>query len=53
MKEITVIISPPVSGVVGAEDYEEVDRFNRQGRASRLSSRGNQQNRRGSWRYKR
>ncbi|NXC98667.1 ZN598 ligase, partial [Certhia familiaris] len=40
-------------GVVGAEDYEEVDRFNRQGRAGRLSSRGNQQNRRGSWRYKR
>ncbi|KAI1233625.1 hypothetical protein IHE44_0004062 [Lamprotornis superbus] len=41
------------NGVVGAEDYEEVDRFNRQGRAGRLSSRGNQQNRRGSWRYKR
>ncbi|NXO65851.1 ZN598 ligase, partial [Phainopepla nitens] len=40
-------------GVVGGEDYEEVDRFNRQGRAGRLSSRGNQQNRRGSWRYKR
>ncbi|NWZ73458.1 ZN598 ligase, partial [Acrocephalus arundinaceus] len=40
-------------GVVGAEDYEEVDRFNRQGRAGRLSSRGSQQNRRGSWRYKR
>ncbi|XP_068063400.1 E3 ubiquitin-protein ligase ZNF598 [Anomalospiza imberbis] len=40
-------------GVVGGDDYEEVDRFNRQGRAGRLSSRGNQQNRRGSWRYKR
>ncbi|KAF2985791.1 hypothetical protein EK904_014956 [Melospiza melodia maxima] len=39
--------------VVGGDDYEEVDRFNRQGRASRLSSRGSQQNRRGSWRYKR
>ncbi|RLV89590.1 hypothetical protein DV515_00014793 [Chloebia gouldiae] len=40
-------------GVVGGDDYEEVDRFNRQGRAGRLSSRGSQQNRRGSWRYKR
>ncbi|XP_009069245.1 PREDICTED: zinc finger protein 598, partial [Acanthisitta chloris] len=40
-------------GVVGAEDYEEVDRYNRQGRTSRLGGRGNQQNRRGSWRYKR
>ncbi|XP_065501152.1 E3 ubiquitin-protein ligase ZNF598 isoform X1 [Caloenas nicobarica] len=40
-------------GVVGGEDYEEVDRYNRQGRPSRLGSRGSQQNRRGSWRYKR
>ncbi|XP_053936579.1 E3 ubiquitin-protein ligase ZNF598 isoform X2 [Cuculus canorus] len=40
-------------GVVGGEDYEEVDRFNRQGRSGRLSGRGGQQNRRGSWRYKR
>uniref|UniRef100_A0A8C6ZU30 Zinc finger protein 598, E3 ubiquitin ligase n=1 Tax=Nothoprocta perdicaria TaxID=30464 RepID=A0A8C6ZU30_NOTPE len=40
-------------GVIGGEDYEEVDRFNRQGRSSRLSGRGSQQNRRGSWRYKR
>uniref|UniRef100_A0A8C5ILQ7 RING-type E3 ubiquitin transferase n=1 Tax=Junco hyemalis TaxID=40217 RepID=A0A8C5ILQ7_JUNHY len=43
----------PFPGVVGGDDYEEVDRFNRQGRVSRLSSRGSQQNRRGSWRYKR
>ncbi|XP_072273635.1 E3 ubiquitin-protein ligase ZNF598 isoform X2 [Pyxicephalus adspersus] len=34
--------------VVGGEDYEEVDRFNRQARG-----RGGQQNKRGSWRYKR
>ncbi|NWU93019.1 ZN598 ligase, partial [Upupa epops] len=40
-------------GVVGAEDYEEVDRFNRQGRSGRAGARGGQQNRRGSWRYKR
>ncbi|KAM8798417.1 E3 ubiquitin-protein ligase ZNF598 isoform 2-T2 [Eudromia elegans] len=40
-------------GVIGGEDYEEVDRFNRQGRSGRLSGRGSQQNRRGSWRYKR
>ncbi|XP_069590700.1 E3 ubiquitin-protein ligase ZNF598 [Ranitomeya imitator] len=40
-------------GMVGAEDYEEVDRFNRQARAIRGISRGGQQNRRGSWRYKR
>ncbi|XP_059271883.1 E3 ubiquitin-protein ligase ZNF598 [Mustela nigripes] len=40
-------------GVVGGEDYEEVDRYNRQGRAGRASGRGAQQNRRGSWRYKR
>ncbi|XP_027280765.1 E3 ubiquitin-protein ligase ZNF598 isoform X3 [Cricetulus griseus] len=37
-------------GVVGGEDYEEVDRYNRQGRAGRASGRGAQQNRRGSWR---
>lgn len=30
-----------------------MDRYNRQGRASRASGRGAQQNRRGSWRYKR
>uniref|UniRef100_A0A8C5KIE8 RING-type E3 ubiquitin transferase n=1 Tax=Jaculus jaculus TaxID=51337 RepID=A0A8C5KIE8_JACJA len=40
-------------GVVGGEDYEEVDRYNRQGRAGRASGRGAQQSRRGSWRYKR
>ncbi|XP_007937851.1 E3 ubiquitin-protein ligase ZNF598 [Orycteropus afer afer] len=40
-------------GVVGGEDYEEVDRYNRQGRASRAGVRGAQQSRRGSWRYKR
>ncbi|XP_064009560.1 E3 ubiquitin-protein ligase ZNF598 isoform X1 [Pogoniulus pusillus] len=40
-------------GVIGGEDYEEVDRYNRQGRSSRLGGRGSQQNRRGSWRYKR
>ncbi|NWX24182.1 ZN598 ligase, partial [Aegotheles bennettii] len=40
-------------GVIGGEDYEEVDRYNRQGRAGRLGGRGGQQNRRGSWRYKR
>ncbi|KAM9305910.1 E3 ubiquitin-protein ligase ZNF598 [Gastrophryne carolinensis] len=34
--------------VVGGQDYEEVDRFNRNHRA-----RGAQQNKRGSWRYKR
>lgn len=34
--------------MVGGEDYEEVDRFNRQ-----MRGRGGQQNRRGSWRYKR
>lgn len=37
-------------GVVSGEDYEEVDRYNRQGRAGRASGRGAQQNRRGSWR---
>ncbi|KAK2496113.1 hypothetical protein MC885_014137 [Smutsia gigantea] len=40
-------------GVISGEDYEEVDRYNRQGRAGRASSRGAQQSRRGSWRYKR
>uniref|UniRef100_A0A452VBD6 Zinc finger protein 598 n=1 Tax=Ursus maritimus TaxID=29073 RepID=A0A452VBD6_URSMA len=40
-------------GVVGGEDYEEVDRYNRQGRTGRASGRGAQQSRRGSWRYKR
>ncbi|XP_069840147.1 E3 ubiquitin-protein ligase ZNF598 [Dendropsophus ebraccatus] len=40
-------------GVVGGEDYEEVDRFNRQARPVRGLARGGQQNRRGSWRYKR
>ncbi|NWW87861.1 ZN598 ligase, partial [Rhynochetos jubatus] len=41
-------------GVIGGEDYEEVDRYNRQGRSGRSGGRGSQQqNRRGSWRYKR
>ncbi|CAD7683402.1 unnamed protein product [Nyctereutes procyonoides] len=40
-------------GVIGGEDYEEVDRYNRQGRSGRASGRGAQQSRRGSWRYKR
>ncbi|XP_053132237.1 E3 ubiquitin-protein ligase ZNF598 isoform X2 [Hemicordylus capensis] len=40
-------------GVVGGEDYEEVDRYNRQARGGRSGLRGGQQNRRGSWRYKR
>ncbi|XP_045397102.1 E3 ubiquitin-protein ligase ZNF598 isoform X2 [Lemur catta] len=34
-------------GVVGGEDYEEVDRYSR---ASRAGTRGTQQSRRGSWR---
>ncbi|XP_075035432.1 E3 ubiquitin-protein ligase ZNF598 [Mixophyes fleayi] len=40
-------------GIVGGEDFEEVDRYNRQGRPARGAARGGQQNRRGSWRYKR
>ncbi|XP_042294192.1 E3 ubiquitin-protein ligase ZNF598 [Sceloporus undulatus] len=40
-------------GVVSGEDFEEVDRYNRQGRGGRAGLRGGQQNRRGSWRYKR
>ncbi|KAJ1096042.1 hypothetical protein NDU88_001191, partial [Pleurodeles waltl] len=41
-------------GVVGGEDYDEVDRFNRPGgRSARGGSRGGQPNKRGSWRYKR
>ncbi|XP_007438818.1 E3 ubiquitin-protein ligase ZNF598 [Python bivittatus] len=40
-------------GVVSGEDYEEVDRYNRQVRGGRSGPRGGQQNRRGSWRYKR
>ncbi|XP_055265151.1 E3 ubiquitin-protein ligase ZNF598 isoform X1 [Moschus berezovskii] len=40
-------------GVIGGEDYEELDRYNRQGRMGRASGRGAQQSRRGSWRYKR
>ncbi|XP_061008528.1 E3 ubiquitin-protein ligase ZNF598 isoform X1 [Dama dama] len=40
-------------GVIGGEDYEELDRYNRQGRTGRASGRGAQQSRRGSWRYKR
>ncbi|XP_015671731.1 E3 ubiquitin-protein ligase ZNF598 [Protobothrops mucrosquamatus] len=40
-------------GIVGGEDYEEVDRYNRQVRGGRSGARGGQQNRRGSWRYKR
>lgn len=43
----------PATGVIGGEDYEEVDRYNRQGRSGRASGRGAQQSRRGSWRYKR
>lgn len=41
------------TGVIGGEDYEELDRYNRQGRTGRASGRGAQQSRRGSWRYKR
>ncbi|XP_060642493.2 E3 ubiquitin-protein ligase ZNF598 [Anolis sagrei] len=40
-------------GVVSGEDYEEVDRYSRQMRGARTGLRGGQQNRRGSWRYKR
>ncbi|KAJ6653744.1 hypothetical protein lerEdw1_008771 [Lerista edwardsae] len=40
-------------GAVSGEDYEEVDRYSRQGRGGRSGLRGGQQNRRGSWRYKR
>ncbi|XP_062999159.1 E3 ubiquitin-protein ligase ZNF598 [Elgaria multicarinata webbii] len=40
-------------GVVSGEDYEEVDRYHRQARGGRSGVRGGQQNRRGSWRYKR
>uniref|UniRef100_A0A8C4FHL3 Zinc finger protein 598, E3 ubiquitin ligase n=1 Tax=Catagonus wagneri TaxID=51154 RepID=A0A8C4FHL3_9CETA len=40
-------------GVVSGEDYEELDRYSRQGRLGRASGRGAQQSRRGSWRYKR
>ncbi|XP_060116991.1 E3 ubiquitin-protein ligase ZNF598 [Heteronotia binoei] len=40
-------------GVVSGEDYEEVERYNRQVRGGRSGPRGGQQNRRGSWRYKR
>ncbi|XP_063790987.1 E3 ubiquitin-protein ligase ZNF598 [Pseudophryne corroboree] len=40
-------------GMVGGEDFEEVDRYNRQMRPMRGAARGGQQNRRGSWRYKR
>ncbi|XP_054849387.1 E3 ubiquitin-protein ligase ZNF598 [Eublepharis macularius] len=40
-------------GVVSGEDYEEVDRYNRQVRGGRSGPRSGQQNRRGSWRYKR
>ncbi|KFV61360.1 Zinc finger protein 598, partial [Dryobates pubescens] len=35
------------------EEGRCMERYNRQGRASRLAGRGSQQNRRGSWRYKR
>uniref|UniRef100_A0A8D1X4S7 RING-type E3 ubiquitin transferase n=1 Tax=Sus scrofa TaxID=9823 RepID=A0A8D1X4S7_PIG len=37
-------------GVVSGEDYEELDRYSRQGRSGRASGRGAQQSRRGSWR---
>ncbi|XP_049759790.1 E3 ubiquitin-protein ligase ZNF598 isoform X1 [Elephas maximus indicus] len=40
-------------GVIGGENYEEVDRYNRQGRLGQAGIRGAQQSRRGSWRYKR
>ncbi|XP_044308487.1 E3 ubiquitin-protein ligase ZNF598 [Varanus komodoensis] len=40
-------------GVVSGEDYEEVERYHRQVRGGRTGLRGGQQNRRGSWRYKR
>ncbi|KAL7830566.1 hypothetical protein SRHO_G00316930 [Serrasalmus rhombeus] len=39
-------------GMVGGEDYEEVDRFNRQARSGRGRAPGSQQNVR-SWRYNR
>ncbi|KAG9349788.1 hypothetical protein JZ751_026141 [Albula glossodonta] len=39
--------------VIGGEDYEEVERYNRQGRTGRGGSRGGQQHSRGSWRYSR
>ncbi|KAL4624460.1 zinc finger protein 598-like [Arapaima gigas] len=38
---------------IGGEDYEEVDRFNRQMRTGRGTGRTAQQNRRVSWRYTR
>ncbi|KAJ8246071.1 hypothetical protein GJAV_G00263330 [Gymnothorax javanicus] len=38
---------------IGGDDYEEVDRFNRQGRSGRGGGRGSQHNSRGSWRYSR
>ncbi|XP_069503421.1 E3 ubiquitin-protein ligase ZNF598 isoform X2 [Ambystoma mexicanum] len=43
-------------GIIGGEDYDEVDRFNRpsgSGRPARGGNRGGQPNKRGSWRYKR
>ncbi|KAG8433285.1 hypothetical protein GDO86_017534 [Hymenochirus boettgeri] len=40
-------------GIVSPEDYEEVDRYNRQARTARGAPRGGPQNKRGSWRYKR
>ncbi|KAE8578978.1 hypothetical protein XENTR_v10023864 [Xenopus tropicalis] len=41
-------------GIVAGDDYEEVDRYNRQARSARGAARGaQQQNKRGSWRYKR
>ncbi|OCT64399.1 hypothetical protein XELAEV_18045503mg [Xenopus laevis] len=42
------------SGIVGGEDYEEVDRYYRQARSARgAAGADHQQNKRGSWRYKR
>ncbi|KAM8961646.1 E3 ubiquitin-protein ligase ZNF598 isoform 2-T2 [Pelodytes ibericus] len=40
-------------GIVGGEDYDEVDRYNRRVPRGGGGARGAQQNKRGSWRYKR
>lgn len=46
------LVSQSGHGIVASEDYEEVDRFNRQGRSGRGRAPGLQQNVR-SWRYNR
>ncbi|XP_041942881.1 E3 ubiquitin-protein ligase ZNF598 [Alosa sapidissima] len=40
-------------GMVGGEDYDEVERFNRHGRGGRARAPGTHQNMRKSWRYNR